>query len=32
MKYNYGFNSFDELKKSIDDFINYSKNMIKILD
>jgi len=32
MKYNYGFNSFDELKKSIDNFINYSRNMIKILE
>jgi hypothetical protein len=32
MKYYYGFNSFDELKKSIDTFINYSRNMIKIIE
>jgi len=28
----YGFNSFDELKKSIDDFIKYSRKMIIILE
>ena len=32
MKYYYGFNSFDELKKSIEHFIKYSRNMIKILE
>jgi hypothetical protein len=32
MKYYYGFNSFDELEKSINDFMKYSRNMIKILE
>jgi hypothetical protein len=32
MKYYYGFNSFDELKKSIADFIEYSRKMITILE
>ena len=32
MKYYYGFNSFDELRKSIDQFMKYSRNMIKILE
>lgn len=32
MKYYYGFNSFDELKKSIEIFMKYSRNMIKILE
>jgi hypothetical protein len=32
MKNNFGFNSFDELKKSINDFIIYSRKMITILE
>ena len=32
MKYYYVFNSFVELKKSIDDFIEYSRKMITILE
>ena len=32
MKYYYGFNSFVELKKSIADFIEYSRKMITILE
>ena len=32
MKYYYGFNSFDEIKKSINNFIIYSRKMITILE
>ena len=32
MKYYYGFDSFVELKKSISDFIEYSRKMITILE
>jgi hypothetical protein len=32
MKYYYGFNSFNELKKSINDFMQYSAKLIKILE
>jgi len=32
MKNNFGFNSFDELKKSINEFIIYSRKMITILE
>jgi len=32
MKYYYGFNSFDELKKSITEFIEYSRKLITILE
>ena len=32
MEYYYGFNSFDELKKSINDFINHSRKLISILE
>lgn len=32
MKYYYGFSSFNELKKSINDFMEYSAKLIKILE
>jgi len=32
MKYYYGFSSFDELKKSINSFMEYSAKLIKILE
>ena len=32
MKYYYGFNSFDEINKSIKLFIDYSRKMITILE
>ena len=32
MKYYYGFNSFDEIKKLINNFIEYSRKMITILE
>lgn len=32
MKFIYGFNSFDELKKTIIQFINYSKKLITIIE
>ena len=32
MKYYYGFDSFNEIKKSIEHFIKYSRKMITILE
>ena len=32
MKYYFGFNSFNELKRSINDFIEYSGKLIKIIE
>ena len=32
MKFYYGFNSFNELKKSINDFMEYSKKLITIIE
>lgn len=32
MEYYYGFNSFNELKKSINDFINHSRKLIIVLE
>jgi hypothetical protein len=32
MKFYYGFNSFAELKKSINDFMEYSRKLIKIIE
>ncbi len=32
MKYYYGFDSFDEIKKSITKFIDYSRKMITVLE
>ena len=32
MKFFYGFNSFEELKKTIINFINYSRKLITIIE
>ncbi len=32
MRYYYGFSSFEELKRSINDFIEYSRKLIKIIE